>query len=52
VDFNKLGFHVEMLKNLLSDRQEGLVTWCQLVAKHWKAISDMWAEDNNQEMKS
>ena len=51
-DFAKLEFHVSMLKELLSDPQEDLFTWCEVVAAHWKIISEMWVggKDTNRDI--
>ena len=41
-DFKKLKGHVDNLSLLLDDPQEGLQSWCMLVASEWKKISFLW----------
>lgn len=47
INFNGLEFHVDMLKSLLGTMQEELVTWNRFIAKHCKAISDIWNEEES-----
>ncbi len=43
-DFDLLHEHASKLAALTKpgQREEGLFTWCDFVAEHWKAISDIW----------
>jgi len=41
-NFKKLKEHVDKLSLLLDDPQEGLQSWCMMVASEWKNISFLW----------
>jgi len=46
---DRLKPHVDRLQRLLSDRQEGLFSWTSMALTEWKAIHDLFDEDDDAE---